>query len=257
MLIGHGDLSLLFLSLTFRARAFRPRKIIRGFRTLLEPSGPTPEYFFHPRRLDAELRHRDAAIDGLAILRDQPIAHEKAAHAVDHHAPALELRNRRRKTRQRPDIALTPVEHRIEHFPAIIGGIAVKQVRHHMRDVGAASMRAVDVVVIDSVFSKMVGEARAITCLRRQREITEERCKLVAGHVASHSPAGIRRLQAATLSHPKILKDVRTHGKIPRDGYSAASSMIARGAHAIQPATKFFNHDRSVTSCTARPSKCR
>src|SRR4051795_2657432 len=125
MLIGHGDLSLLFLSLTFRARAFRPRQIIRGFRTLLEPSGPTPEYFFHPRRLDAELRHRDAAIDGLAILRDQPIAHEKAAHAdaalaglailaikpiahekaahaVDPHAPAFDLRNRRRKTRQRP-----------------------------------------------------------------------------------------------------------------------------------------------------------
>ena len=44
-------------------------------------------------------------------------------------------------------------------------------------------------------------------------------------------------------------------GKIPRGGYSAASSMIARGARAIQPAMKFFSHARSTTSCTARPSK--
>jgi hypothetical protein len=31
-----------------------------------------------------------------------------------------------------------------------------------MRDVGAALMRAVDVVVIDGVFGEVVGEARAI-----------------------------------------------------------------------------------------------
>src|SRR6185503_6411941 len=178
------------------------------------------------------------AIDGLAIFRNQPIAHDKAAHAVDHHAPALELRNRRREARQRPRVTLTPVEYGIEHFPAIIASVAVKQVLHHMRDIGAASMRAVDVVVIDGVFGEMAGEARAIACLRRQREITEEPCELVAGHVASRSPAGIRRLQAATLSHPKILTDVRTRGQIPRDGYSAASSMIARGTRAIQPAMK-------------------
>src|SRR5258708_39247144 len=124
-----------------------------------------------------------------------------------------------------------------------------------MRDVGAASMRAVDVVVIDGVFGEMVGEARAFAGFRRQREITEQRCEFGAGHVASHSPAGIRRLQAATLSHPRILKGARTRGQIPRGGYSAASSMIARGAPAIQPAMKFFNHARSITSCTARPSK--
>src|SRR5207302_7963724 len=33
-----------------------------------------------------------------------------------------------------------------------------------------------------------------------------------APDVASQLPAGIRRLQAATLSHPGVLKDVRTRG---------------------------------------------
>jgi hypothetical protein len=40
------------------------------------------------------------------------------------------------------------IEHGIEHFPAIAGSIAMEKILHHMRDVGAALMRAVDVVVI-------------------------------------------------------------------------------------------------------------
>jgi len=43
-----------------------------------------------------------------------------------------------------------------------------------VRDVGAAAMRAVDVVVIDGVFGEMAGEARAIAGFRRQREIAEQ-----------------------------------------------------------------------------------
>src|ERR1043165_5741986 len=101
------------------ARTLRPRQIILRFRTLDQPAGPALEHLCHPLRLDAELRHRNAAIDGFAVLRDQPVAHDEAAHAVDDDALALELRDGGREARQRPGIAHATVKDGIEHFPAI------------------------------------------------------------------------------------------------------------------------------------------
>src|SRR5712672_2504047 len=80
------DRALLILVLRFRARALRPRQIVFGLRPLLEPAGPAQKHLCHPLRRDAELLHRDAAIDGFAVLRDQAVAHDETAHAVDHDA---------------------------------------------------------------------------------------------------------------------------------------------------------------------------
>src|SRR5690242_5242233 len=89
------------LSRLDRARTFRPRKIVHRLWTLLEPAGPAPEDLVHAFRIDAELGHRHAAIDGFAILRNQAVAQDEPAHAIDHHALALELWNRRGEARQR------------------------------------------------------------------------------------------------------------------------------------------------------------
>src|ERR1043166_362857 len=75
------------------ARAFWPRQIVLRLRPLDPPAGPPPKPLFHPLRLDAELRHRNAAVDGFAVFRDQPVAHDETAHAVDHHALARKLRD--------------------------------------------------------------------------------------------------------------------------------------------------------------------
>src|SRR5713226_4735361 len=146
----------------FRTRTFWPRQIVQCFRPLFKPAGPAFEYFGHAIRLDAELRHGDAAVDGFAVFGDQAVAHDEAAHAVDHDALAFELLYLRSETRQRPGISFDAVEHRIEHLPAIIRGIPMKQMLHHMRDIGPALMRAIDVVVINRVLGEMAGEARAI-----------------------------------------------------------------------------------------------
>src|SRR6266850_1413545 len=168
-----------------RARTVWPRQIVHCFRPLLKPIGPAPEYFGHAGRLDPELRHGDAAVDGFAVFDDQAVAHDEAAHAVDHDALALELRDFRGEARQRPGIAHYAIEYRIEHLPAIIRGIAMKQIPHHTRDVGAALVRAVDVVVIDGVLGEMAGEARAVAGFRRQREVAQQAREFIAGHVAS------------------------------------------------------------------------
>jgi hypothetical protein len=47
----------------------------------------------------------------------------------------------------------------------------MKQVLHHMRDLGAPFVRTIDVIVINRVFGEMAGEARAVSGFRRQREI--------------------------------------------------------------------------------------
>src|SRR3984893_19272726 len=107
----------------FWARTFWPRQIVQCFRPLFKPSGPAFEYFGHAVRLDAKLRHGDAAVDGFAVFGDQAIAHHEAADAVDHHALALELRDLRSEARTRPGVSHGAVEHRIEHLPAIIRGI--------------------------------------------------------------------------------------------------------------------------------------
>src|SRR5689334_19545917 len=101
------------------ARTLRPRQIVLRLRPLDQPAGPALEHLCHPLRLDAELRHRNAAIDGLAVLRDQPVPHDEAAHAVDDDALALELRDGGREARQRPGIAHAAVKDGIEHLPAI------------------------------------------------------------------------------------------------------------------------------------------
>src|SRR5258708_3189020 len=61
----------------------------------------------------------------------------------------------------------------------------MKQILHHMRDLGAAFGRAIDVVVINRVFGEVAGEARAVAGFRRARELFQQSCELVAGHVAS------------------------------------------------------------------------
>ena len=61
----------------------------------------------------------------------------------------------------------------------------MKQVLHHMRDVGAALMRAVDIVVINRVFGEMAGETHAVSGFRRKREIAQQLRELVARHAAS------------------------------------------------------------------------
>ena len=61
----------------------------------------------------------------------------------------------------------------------------MKKILHHMRDIGAALMRAVDVVVIDGVFGEMAGEARTVAGFRRMRELVQQLREIVAGHVAS------------------------------------------------------------------------
>jgi hypothetical protein len=53
-----------------------------------------------------------------------------------------------------------------------------------MRDVGAAPMGAVDIVVINGVLGEMAGKARAVTGFRRMREIVQQSCEFAAGHVA-------------------------------------------------------------------------
>src|SRR5215470_11874629 len=95
----------LISGLGFRARTLRSRQVVLRLRPLGEPAGPAPENLCHPLRLDAELRHGNAAIDGFAVLRNQPVAHDKTAHAVDHHALTLELRDGGGEARQRPRIA--------------------------------------------------------------------------------------------------------------------------------------------------------
>jgi len=55
---------------------------------------------------------------------------------------------------------------------------------HHMRDVGAAPMGAVDVVVIDGVRGEMAGKARAVAGFRRMREVVQQSREFAAGHVA-------------------------------------------------------------------------
>src|ERR1700686_4581777 len=85
----------------------------------------------------------------------------------------MKLRDLRRETRQRPRISHLAVEDGIDHFPAIVGRIAVKQVLHHMRDVGTAFMGAVDIVVIDGIFGEMTGETRAVSGFGRQREVLQ------------------------------------------------------------------------------------
>ena len=80
---------------------------------------------------------------------------------------SLELRDGGDKTRQPPGIAHRAVKDGIEHFPAIVRGIAMKQILHHMRDVGTALVRAVDIVVVDAVFGKMLREALAVAALCR------------------------------------------------------------------------------------------
>jgi hypothetical protein len=53
-----------------------------------------------------------------------------------------------------------------------------------MRDIRAALMRAVDVVVIDGVLGEMAGEARAVAGLRRMRELVQQLREILAGHIA-------------------------------------------------------------------------
>jgi len=67
----------------------------------------------------------------------------------------------------------------------IVGRVAVKQVLHHVRDVGTALVRAVDVVVINCVLGEMASEARTVSGFRRQREFVQQPREFVAGHVAS------------------------------------------------------------------------
>src|SRR3984893_4272408 len=124
----------------FWARTFWPRQIVQCFRPLFKPSGPAFEYFGHAVRLDAKLRHGDAAVDGFAVFGDQAVAHDEAADAVDHHALTFELLYLRCETRQRPGVSFCPVEHRIEHLPAIVRSVAMKQALHHVGDIGAALM---------------------------------------------------------------------------------------------------------------------
>jgi hypothetical protein len=54
-----------------------------------------------------------------------------------------------------------------------------------MRDLGAAFVRTVDVIVINRVLGEMAGEARATAGFRRPRELVQQSCELVAGHIAS------------------------------------------------------------------------
>jgi hypothetical protein len=95
------------------------------------------------------------------------------------------LRDLRREARQRPRISDFAIKYRIEHFPAIVGGIAVKQVLHHMRDLGTALVWTVDVVVIDRVFGEVIGETHAVSGFGRQREVVQQLREFVARHVAS------------------------------------------------------------------------
>ena len=60
----------------------------------------------------------------------------------------------------------------------------MEKLLHHMRDIGAALMRAVDVVVIDGALGKMAGEARAIAGFSRMRELIQQLREILAGHVA-------------------------------------------------------------------------
>jgi hypothetical protein len=60
----------------------------------------------------------------------------------------------------------------------------VKQILHHMRDVGPAAMGAVDVVVIDGILGKMPGKTRAVAGFRGARQVIQQRCEIVAGHVS-------------------------------------------------------------------------
>src|SRR3982074_1109226 len=148
------------------ARTFWPRQILDRFRPLPKPSGPALEHLCHAAGLNAELRHRHSAVDGFAVLGDQAVADNKAAHAVDHHALSYELRDLRGEARQRPRISFFAVENGIEHFPTIGGCVAVKQILHHVRDFGAALMRTVDVVVINGVLDKTASKARAVAGFR-------------------------------------------------------------------------------------------
>src|SRR5690242_10078109 len=71
----------------------------------------------------------------------------------------------------------------IEHFPAIIGGVAVKQILQHMRDFCSTAMGAVDVVVINAVFGEMPRKPRAIAGFRRAGKFVQQLREFVIGHV--------------------------------------------------------------------------
>jgi len=43
-----------------------------------------------------------------------------------------------------------------------------------MRDLGAAAMGAVDIIVIDGVLGEMPGKARAVAGFRRPREVIQQ-----------------------------------------------------------------------------------
>src|SRR6266851_3776403 len=216
----------------FRTRTFWPRQIVQCFRPLFKPAGPAFEYFGHAIRLDAELCHGDAAVDGFAVFGDQAVAHHEAADAVDHHALAFELRDLRDEARQRPGISYGVVEHRIEHPPAIIRSIAMKQILHHMRDVRPALMRAINVVVINGVIGEMAGEARAVAGFRRQCELVQQACEFVAGHVASPCLAGASLWDR----HYHICKTEKAFRIAVALPYALFRGFRHGGRHARQPA---------------------
>jgi len=49
----------------------------------------------------------------------------------------------------------------------------MKQVLHHVGDIGTTLVRAIDVIVINRVFGEMTREARAVAGFRRARELVQ------------------------------------------------------------------------------------
>src|SRR5690606_6686848 len=71
----------------------------------------------------------------------------------------------------------------------------MKKRRHHMRNIGAALVIAIDIVVIDRIFGEAGGEGVSVACFRRGGEAREKLSELFR----LHDDPFRRTCQAATI----------------------------------------------------------